>query len=115
MFGAVEKQGFYSLEDYQTLESLIDDLNFVNEYPWLAVFEQFDTENLIYSTVLFSLKDKETYKDINILPNSKLFFADINSKDFNVSEKSLAKINDFALTINHKGDVYTLPGWQIFC
>ena len=109
VLGAVEKQGFYSLEDYQTLESLIDDLNFVNEYPWLAVFEQFDTENLIYSTVLFSLKDKETYKDINILPNSKLFFADINSKDFNVSEKSLAKINDFALTINHKGDVYTLP------
>ena len=71
VLGAVEKQGLYSIEKYKTLEGLINDLNFVDEYPWLAVFEQFDKDNFVYSSILFSLKDKETYKDINILQTQK--------------------------------------------
>ena len=109
VLGAVEKPGFYSIEKYKTLEGLINDLNFVDEYPWLAVFEQFDKDNFVYSSILFSLKDKETYKDINILPNSKVYFANINSRNFDVSNQSQAKINDYMLSLNHKGSSYQLP------
>ncbi len=35
--GAVEEPGFYDLDIYKDLNDLIDDLNFIDTYPWLAV------------------------------------------------------------------------------
>ena len=47
VIGAVEEPGFYDLEKYKYLDDLIEDLNFVGVYPWLATLEQFDEDNLV--------------------------------------------------------------------
>ena len=108
--GAIEEPGYYKLEDYQSLEGLINDLNFIDVYPWLAVLEQFDEDNIVKSTILFNLNDPNTYRSIKLLPNSQLFFADISSREY-VGIRDMAKslINDYDLRINHKQGTYTLP------
>lgn len=107
--GAVKEPGFYSLTESETLEELITKLEFIEVYPWLAVLEQFDEDNLVKSTTLFNIKDPDTYRSVKILPNSKIFFANINSRDFAVSLASRNLIADYDLRINHKEDTYTLP------
>ena len=107
--GSVKEPGLYSLEDYKTLEELIDGLEFVNVYPWLGVLEQFDENNLVQSSILFSLKDKSTYQSIKLLPNSKVYFANINQRSFSVSALSQNLINDYELTLNFGSTPYKLP------
>ena len=107
--GAVEEPGYYNLEDYETLDELIADLNFINVYPWLAVLEQFDEDNIIKSSILFSLKDPATYKSIKLLPNSKVYFADIEKRSFIADDLTQRKIKDYDLRINHKQGSYILP------
>ena len=107
--GAINKPGFYSLKENPTLESLINNLQFVNVYPWLGVLEQFDEKKLTKSNILFSLRDPSTYESIKLLPNSSVNFANIDSRLFNVSSSAQRKIEDYSLLINHKGDSYVLP------
>jgi protein involved in polysaccharide export with SLBB domain len=108
--GAVEEPGYYKLEDYQSLEGLINDLNFIDVYPWLAVLEQFDEDNMVKSTILFNLNDPNTFRSIKLLPNSRLFFANINSRGYGeVSDMARGLIADYDLRINHKQGTYTLP------
>ena len=108
--GAVEEPGYYKLEGYESLEGLIADLNFIDVYPWLAVLEQFDEENAVKSIVLFNLNDPNTFRSIKLLPNSRLFFADINSRRYEpISDMAKRLINDYDLSINHKQSTYTLP------
>ena len=64
--GAIKEPGLYSIADDNTLEGIIEKLEFVDVYPWLAVLEQFDDNNLIKSTVLFSLKDPNTYRSVKL-------------------------------------------------
>ncbi len=109
VIGAVEQPGFYELKKYKNLEDLINNLNFIDVYPWLGVLEQFDKNNLIKSSVLFSLKDPSTYNSIELLPNSKVYFANIDSKSFDVSAMSKKMISDYQLIINHKQGTYRLP------
>ena len=108
--GAVKEPGFYSLANEKSLEELIDKLEFVDVYPWLAVLEQFDEDNLIKSITLFSLKDPNTYSSVDLLPNSKLFFANIYSRDY-LEVSGLAKelIDDYTLRLNHKEGQYNIP------
>ena len=107
--GAINEPGFYSLKENSTLEKLINNLEFVDAYPWLGVLEQFDQNNLIKSSTLFSLKDPATYESINLLPNSKVYFANINSRSFDVEESTKRKITDYILRIKHKQIDYDLP------
>lgn len=108
--GAVEEPGFYKLEDYDSLESLISDLKFIDVYPWLAVLEQFDEENMVKSTILFNLNDPDTYSSIKLLPNSKLYFTDRQSRSFtSVETTSRRMITDYSLTIYHRQSAYTFP------
>lgn len=107
--GGVKEPGYYDINDYNSLEDLINELNFVDVYPWLAVLEQFDEENLIKSSILFSLNDKSTYRSIKLLPNSRLFFADIQSRSFSVEPMTMSLIRDYELTINHKQGIFRLP------
>ena len=107
--GAVKEPGYYKLEDYETLESLITDLDFNDVYPWLAVLEQFDEDNMVKSSILFSLKDPTTYESIKLLPNSRVNFADINERTFYVEDLTRRKIADYDLQINHKQGSYALP------
>ena len=109
VIGAVEQPGFYELKKYKNLDDLINDLNFIDVYPWLGVLEQFDKNNLIKSSVLFSLKDPSTYNSIELLPNSKVYFANIDSRSFGVSELSKKMISDYQLVINHKQGTFRLP------
>ena len=102
VLGAIEQPGFYDLNNFRNLKDLIDSLNFVDVYPWMAVLEQFDEKKLINSTVLFSLNDPSTYRSIELLPNSRIFFANINDAKFDVSGIAMRQINDLALIINHK-------------
>ena len=107
--GAIKEPGFYEIDTSETLGDFISRLEFIEVYPWLAVLEQFDEENLVKTSVLFSLKDPSTYESIKILPNSKLFFSNIQERSFNVSEISKDLINDYTLNINHKQKSYSLP------
>ena len=107
--GAVEEPGFYDLKKYKYLNDIIEDLNFVGAYPWLAVLEQFDRDNLVKSIVLFNLNDKSTYNSVKLLPNSRLYFANIDEIFFDVGEMALSLIDDYSLTLNYKESSYKLP------
>tara|TARA_B100001989_G_scaffold246573_1_gene217644 strand:- start:1389 stop:3665 length:2277 start_codon:yes stop_codon:yes gene_type:complete len=107
--GAVEEPGFYDLKKYKNLSDLIEDLNFVGVYPWLAVLEQFDSVNLVKSIVLFNLNDKSTYNSVKLLPNSRLYFANIDEIFFDVDEMASSLIEDYSLTLNYKESSYILP------
>ncbi len=107
--GAVEEPGFYDLEKYKNLNDLIEDLEFVDVYPWMAILEQFDDDNLIKSSVLFSLNDKSTYQSVELLPNSKLYFANIDKRIFTVGEVASKLIDEYSLTLNYKDASFELP------
>ena len=92
--GAIKEPGFYSIDEYEDLESLIKRLEFIDVYPWLAILEQFDENKLVKSSVMFSLKDPSTYKSIKLLPNSRIYFANIDSRSFVVNNISAKKIAD---------------------
>ena len=74
VIGAVEEPGFYDLKKYKYLNDLIEDLNFVGVYPWLAVLEQFDSDNLVKSILLFNLNDKSTYEFSRVISKFKIIF-----------------------------------------
>ena len=107
--GAVEEPGFYDLEKYNNLSDLIEDLNFIDVYPWLAVLEQFDDANLVKSIVLFNLNDKNTYESLELFANSRLYFADINEMFFDVGEMALELIDEYSLILNYKNESFELP------
>ncbi len=109
VFGAVEQPGFYDVTKYTSLENLIANLNFVDVYPWLGVLEQFDEDKLLKSTVLFSLNDSNTYKNIKLMPNSKVYFANIYNRSYPVDETVSSLISDYELLINHKQGNFRMP------
>ena len=109
VIGAVEEPGFYEIKNYNNLEGLIANLKFVDVYPWLGVLEQFDENKILKSTILFSLNDPSTYKSIELLPNSKVHFAKINERSFNVGEMTNNLITDYELILNHRQGTYRLP------
>jgi len=109
VLGALEEPGFYDIKKYNNLESLIANLKFVDVYPWLGVLEQFDDNKILKSIVLFSLNDPSTYKSIELLPNSKVHFANIDKKAFDVSEMAKSKIKDYELILNHRQGTFKLP------
>lgn len=107
--GAVKEPGLYDIGVDKSLSELIDRLEFVDVYPWLAVLSQFDEDKLARTVTLFSLKDIDTYRDIKLLPNSKLFFANINSRQFNVDPMTEKVIKDYELIINHNQGSFKMP------
>ncbi len=114
VLGAVEEPGFYDIKKYNNLESLISNLEFVDVYPWLGVLEQFDENKMLKSSVLFSLNEPSTYKSIELLPNSKVYFSNVfdrsfDDKSFDLSEITRNMIKDYELTINHKQQSFRLP------
>lgn len=109
VIGAVERPGFYDSQKYKTLDQLINDLNFIDVYPWLGVVEQFDENNLVKSSILFSLKDKKTYQSVSLSSNSKIFFANVITRSFDVTDMTQNLIDDYNLRINHRQGSYSLP------
>ena len=107
--GAIKEPGFYELTNNENLEEVINNIEFVDVYPWLAVLEQFDDDNLIKSTILINLKDPSTYRSVKILPNSRLFFANINSISYEISPAAQSLIDDYTLRLNHKQGKFLLP------
>ena len=107
--GSVKEPGIYDFNEGDSLTDLINVLEFVDVYPWLAVISQFDEKNLIRTSTLFSLKDQDTYKHIKLLPNSKLYFANINSIQFDVDSMTQQLIKDYELKINHKQGSFSMP------
>jgi len=112
--GAIKEPGFYPISSNENLESLISKLEFIDVYPWLAVLEQFDDDRLIKSTTLFNLKDFNTYRSVKVLPNSTIYFANLNDRAFSVNPMSQSLIDDYDLTINHKQGTYSLPVYGNF-
>ena len=109
VLGAVEQPGFYDIKKYKNLEDLIANLEFIDVYPWLGVLEQFDENKLIKSAVLFSLNDPSTYNSIELLPNSKVYFANINARSFIASDMTKSLVADYELVLNHKQGTFRLP------
>ena len=109
VLGAVEQPGFYDIKKYKNLEDLIANLEFIDVYPWLAVLEQFDENKLIKSSVLFSLNDPSTYNSIELLPNSKVYFANIDDMTFIASDMTKSLVKEYELVLNHKQGTFRLP------
>lgn len=107
--GAVSQPGYYDLKGNKNLEELVSNLEFINVYPWLAVLEQFDDENLLTEIHLFSLNDVTTYESIKLRENSKVYFASLADREYIVDELTQALIDDYSLTINHYQGIYVLP------
>jgi len=107
--GAIEEPGFYDALSYRKLSDLINDLKFIDVYPWLGVLEQFDENELIKSTVLFNLNDSSTYSSIELLPNSRIYFANIDVRSFDVAETSRKLINEYELRLSHRQGSFRLP------
>lgn len=107
--GAIEEPGFYNALKYRKLTDLINDLKFIDVYPWLAVLEQFDENKLIKSTVLFNLNDPNTYTSVELLPNSRIYFANIDTRSFDVSETSRKLITEYELRLSHRQGAFRLP------
>jgi protein involved in polysaccharide export with SLBB domain len=107
--GAIEEPGFYDASKYRKLSDLINDLKFIDVYPWLGVLEQFDENELIKSTVLFNLNDSSTYSSVEILPNSRIYFANIYARSFEVAETSRKLINEYELRLSHRLGNFRLP------
>ncbi len=107
--GAIEQPGFYDIDEYKTLDNLIANLKFVDVYPWLGVLEQFDENKLIKSSVLFSLNDPSTYNSIELLPNSRVYFANIDNRSFVANEITQDLIADYQIVLNHKQGTFKLP------
>ena len=114
VLGAVEQPGFYDIKKYKNLEDLIANLKFVDVYPWLGILEQFDENKLIKSSILFNLNDPSTYNFVELLPNSRVHFANINKRSFEVSEMTEDLIKDYELTINHKQGTFKMPVYGKF-
>ena len=75
-----------------------------------GVLEQFDSDNYIKTIKLFNLVDEETYKNINLLPNSKLIISNIDQRTYpEASEETIKTISDYSLEIIHRGIPYSLP------
>lgn len=109
VIGSVKEPGYYDIEYNESLDDFIKRLEFVDVYPWLAVLSQFDEDNLIKTSTLFSLKDPSTYKSIKLLPNSRLFFANINAREFFLDSMTKELIEDYELKINHKQGNFNMP------
>jgi protein involved in polysaccharide export with SLBB domain len=108
--GSIKEPGFYPININESLEEVINKLEFVDVYPWLGVLEQFDDENLVKSVTLFNLEDANTYGSVKVLPNSRLFFANINTRKYpGISSLASGLISDYDFRINHKQGTYTLP------
>lgn len=107
--GAIKEPGFYSITENETLDDLINRLEFIDVYPWLAILEQFDESNLIKSSTLFNLNDPNTFQSIKLLPNSKLFFSNIIDRTFIAEEMTLDLIEDYKLRINHRQGTFSMP------
>jgi len=125
--GAIKEPGFYSLKENEYLEDIIKKLEFIDVYPWLGVLEQFDDKNLLKTTILFNLNDPDTFRSIKLLPNSKIYFADINTIKldetnavtqepiFNQTNAMTQElIKEFSLAISHKKNNYLLPVYGNF-
>ncbi len=111
VFGAIDQPGYYKLSDFPNLESLISNLKFIEVYPWLGVLEQFDNDLNLRETILFSLKDPDTYSSIKLLPNSKVFFFN-NKEPINrdiLKEMTVVNIDNYLLNIEFKSGKYPMP------
>lgn len=137
VLGAVKEPGLYNLAENNTLEELINNVDFVDIYPWLAILEQYDELGLVNSSILFNIDDVSTFKGINLLENSKVFFLDAESRTINdcsfelvidedaidedaidedknslfecPNKKSIKLVNDNSLKINHESNTYSMP------
>ena len=78
------------------------------------MLEQFDENNLIKSSTLFNLRDESTYHLVNILPNSKIYFADLDSPSFESNPITSKLIDEYKITLNHRGATYKLPVYGSF-
>ncbi len=114
--GAVREPGYYSYNEYSSLEDLISSIEFIDVYPWVGILEQFDPSELRKSTILFSLNDPNTFKSVKLLPNARVFFADIDDRfslrtNFKIQpeDNSLNLLSEYKLRINHKNSTYELP------
>lgn len=127
VLGAVKEPGLYNLTENKTLEELIDNIDFVDTYPWLAILEQFDELGLVKSSILFNLEDASTFKGVNLFENSKVFFLNSESQSVNgcsfeldidqvkgtlfecPNKNSIKLVNEYALKINHQSQTYIMP------
>ena len=130
VIGAVEQPGFYDIKKYKNLEDLITNLKFVDVYPWLCILEQFDRNKMVKSSVLFNLNDPITYSSVELMPNSKVYFSNIDNvvnastnivepedntettiidASFNLNQITKKKIEDYQLILNHKQRTFRLP------
>tara|TARA_B100000242_G_scaffold17275_1_gene10600 strand:+ start:40293 stop:42755 length:2463 start_codon:yes stop_codon:yes gene_type:complete len=126
IYGAVKQPGNYPSK-FNTLEELINSMEFIDVYPFMAILERFNNETLERNTILFNLNDVNTYKDIYLTNNSKIFFFEIQDskhyifdefeevdfipaiEDLEMSDMSKLLVKSFSLSMQHKDGNFMMP------
>ncbi len=126
IYGAVKQPGNYPSK-FNNLEELINSMEFIDVYPFMAILERFNNETLERNTILFNLNDVNTYKDIYLTNNSKIFFFEIQDskhyifdefeevdfipaiEDLEMSDMSKLLVKSFSLSMQHKDGNFMMP------
>ena len=110
--GAVYESGLYSSDQFSNLEDLINEMTFVETYPWLAYLETLDIKDFSREVTLFSLKDENTYKSVPLDGDSKIHFFSIRDDNFLLSDagsQTKRKIDEYTVRINFGEEQFSMP------
>lgn len=110
--GAVYESGLYSSDQFSNLEDLINEMTFVETYPWLAYLETLDIKDFSREVTLFSLKDENTYKSVPLDGDSKIHFFSIRDDNFLLSDagsQTKRKIGEYTVRINFGEEQFSMP------
>lgn len=79
IYGNVSEEGPYDIGEYDSLGSLISNLNFnENIHPYFAVLETLDNDGIKRAFIPFSLADSSTLKNIELKEGSNIYFFNRN-------------------------------------
>ncbi len=115
VYGSSVSNGSFSKEEFTSLSSLIDQLDFSpNIFPYFSMLEQNDNEGFTKEIISFSLSDAETFRNIELKNNVKITFLsrqDIEDLQFltkfnEIEFESLQRINDLENQKNEILDAY---------
>ena len=114
--GAISEPGYYDIQEYGELSDLLDDLEFINVYPWLSVLTQFNSKTFEKEIILFSIRDRSTIKSISLQPNAQILFidaSDINYESY-LDDDISQRIRDYEFSVFTRDGEINFPVYGSF-
>jgi SLBB domain. len=114
--GAISEPFYYDIQEYGELSDLLDDLEFINVYPWLSVLTQFNSKTFEKEIILFSIRDRSTIKSISLQPNAQILFidaSDINYESY-LDDDISQRIRDYEFSVFTRDGEINFPVYGSF-